>query len=106
MDTTVLITGIFSVIVAVIEALAASDRKKIREEQKRTEDRAALRAEESRLSMKMMHATMQLSVVSANALTNGHNNGNVERARAAAEQAEKEYDEFLRKAAAGVISNN
>lgn len=77
-----------TVMVAVVEALAARDRKRA----KVREDR---RAEESRLSMQMMSATLQLATVTANALTGGHNNGNVERAKASAEKAEKDYQSFL-----------
>ena len=95
MDPTIIcsiITGVFAVIVAVCEAIAAKDRK-------RAERHAKLRAEESRLSMQMIDATLQLSIVTANALTNGHNNGNVERARTAAKKASEDYYDFLRKVA-------
>ena len=42
-----------------------------------------------------MDATLQLSVVTSNALTGGHNNGNVERAREAAQKAADEYEDFM-----------
>ena len=48
------------------------------------EKHAELRRKESLLSLEMMDATLQLSIVTSNALTGGHNNGNVERAREAA----------------------
>lgn len=61
----------------------------------KVEKRAELRRKESLLSLRMIDATLQLSVVSANALTNGHNNGNVERARVAAQEAAEEYKKFM-----------
>ena len=106
-----IIPAVATVIVAIIEALAARERKKSKDEReaaKLERDEAAKRGkarmEESRLSMKMMSATLQLSVVTANALTGGHNNGNVERAKAAAEDAEHEYQAFLQRVAAEGIN--
>lgn len=85
-----------TVMVAIVEAIAAKGRKD-------TKDKETRRQEEMRLSMQMMSATLQLSVVTANALTGGHNNGNVERAKAAAEKAESEYQAFLQETSAHVI---
>lgn len=68
----------------------------IKQSNKKSEARAELRQKESMLSLRMMDATLQLSVVTSNALTGGHNNGNVERARKAAEKVAYEYDEFCR----------
>lgn len=67
---------------------------------KKAESHAALRQRESLLSLRMMDATLQLSVVTSNALTNGHNNGNVERAREAAKRAAEAYEDFLRETTA------
>ena len=94
-----LIPAIATVVVAIIEVAAASERKKSKQQIEKDELATKRRAEESRLSMQMMHATLQLSVVCSNALTNGHNNGNVERARKAAEKADQEYEAFLQKVA-------
>ena len=85
-----------AVIVAIIEAIAAHDRKQAKLSKNQEAEREQRRAKESLLSMRMMSATLQLSVVTANALTGGHNNGNVEAARIAAENAQAEYEEFLR----------
>ena len=57
--TQYIITGIFALLVAVVEAIAAKERKDTKKENEKTEQRAALRAEESRLSMQMMSATLQ-----------------------------------------------
>ena len=99
-----IIPALAAVVVAVIEAIAAKERKQTKIEAEKANARAALRAEESRLSMQMMSATLQLSIVSANALINGHNNGNVERAKTAAENAMQEYEKFLQSVAAKEVA--
>ena len=101
---TEIVSGIFLVIVAIIEAVAAKERKKVKAFNDKAEQRAEQRAEESRLSMQMMSATMKLSIVTANALTGGHNNGNVEEAKALAQKADEEYQAFLKKVVSKEIS--
>ena len=71
--------------------------------ERKAENREKRREKEALLSMAMMDATMQLSIVSANALTNGHNNGNVEEARKAAQKAREDYERFLREVASQSI---
>ena len=93
-----------AVVVAIIEAIAAADRKKTKKSRAEEEKREERRTEETRLSMKMMSATLQLSVVTANAVLGGHNNGNVEAARKAAETAQAEYDAFLQKVTAQEVA--
>lgn len=102
--TEYIIPAAAAVIVAIIEAIAAVDRKKTKKSRTEAEKQEALRTEEARLSMKMMSATLQLSVVTANALTGGHNNGNVEAARLAAETAQAEYEAFLQKVTAQEVA--
>lgn len=99
-----IISGIFALLVALIEAVAAKERKEIKTENTKAAAREAMRAEESRLSIQMMSATLQLSVVTANALTGGHNNGNVEKARTAAEEAMTEYTAFISKIASKEVA--
>ena len=101
---TYIISALSAITVAIIEAIAAKDRRKSKAQKAKEEHREARRAEESRLSMQMMSATLQLSVVTANAITGGHNNGNVEAAKMAAEKAESEYQAFLRRVAADEIA--
>lgn len=84
-----LIAGICTIICAIIGGVSAKYRKK-------SDRRAELRQKESLLSLRMMDATLQLSVVTANALTGGHNNGNVEQARDASQKVSEEYQEFMR----------
>ena len=86
-----------AVVVAIIEAIAAKERRATKADRE-------WREKESRLSMQMMHATLQLSIVTSNAVTGGHNNGNVERSRTAAEDAEKAYQDFLMEAAAHEVT--
>ena len=88
-----IITACISAISAIIVAYIGVHNKRTEEKAEKREKR---REKESPLSMRMMDATMQLSIVSANALTNGHNNGNVEQARAAATKAREDYEQFLR----------
>lgn len=105
MDTLIALAAPLSaIIVAVIEWRAYQDRKAMKNAKAEEELRQKQREKESRLSMKMMNATMQLSIVSANALTNGHNNGNVEKAREAAAEAQDEYTAFLQEVAAHNIT--
>ena len=87
------IAGVASIITAMVGI-------GVRQINKRSDRNAKLRQKESLLSLRMMDATLQLSVVTANALTGGHNNGNVERAREAAKKVAEEYEQFLREIAA------
>lgn len=93
-----------AILVAVIEAIAAADRRRMKQNREEAAERETNRAEEARLSMQMMSATLQLSVVTANALTGGHNNGNVEAARLAAETAQANYEAFLQKVTAKEVA--
>ena len=93
-----------AVIVAIIEWRAYQDRQALKKAKEEERLRQAQREEESRLSMKMMSATMQLSIVLANAVTGGHNNGNVEVAKQEAAEAVAEYNSFLQKVAAHNIT--
>lgn len=83
------IAGLCTIICAIIGGTSAKHKRK-------AERRAELRQKESLLSLRMMDATLQLSVVTSNALTGGHNNGNVEQAREAAASVAEEYQEFMR----------
>lgn len=91
-------------VVAALSAVACAIIGVRGEKNKKAEEKhTALRAEESLLSLRMMDAAVQLGVVSANALTHGHNNGNVEEARKAAQKARSEYQAFLQRTAAQEI---
>lgn len=86
-----------AIMVAVIETKNSKQRKQ-------TEERAKVREKESRLSMQMMSATIDLGYVTSLAVTGGHTNGNVEAAQKKAKAAQKEYEDFLRETAAHIIA--
>ena len=96
----VMIEIICATIAAISAVAVALVGKSVKRSNDKAERRAALRQEESLLSLRMMDATLQLSVVTSNALTGGHNNGNVERARDAAQKVAYDYEEFMRKTTA------
>lgn len=91
MDTTqiicTVINGIFAIIVCIVGARIAKTNK----ESKVSEDR---RKKSQILTLEMMDATLKLSVVCANALTGGKNNGNVEVAKKKALDVETKYVNF------------
>ena len=99
-----IIPAISAIVVAVVEALAARDRKKAKSREDALKRHEQQRAEETRLAMALNSATLQLCVVTANALTGGHNNGNVERAKEAARKAEADYDAFVQRLAANQVA--
>lgn len=91
------IAAFAAIMVAVIETKNSKQRK-------RTEERAKVREKESRLSMQMMSAAIDLGYVTSLAVTGGHTNGNVEAAQKKAQAAQKEYEDFLRDTAAHIIA--
>lgn len=98
------IPGLFTVMVAIIELIAAKDRKQSKKDQERLKRHEQQRAKETKLQMEMNSATLQLCVVTSNALTGGHNNGNVERARQAARDAEEAYNAYIQELAANQVA--
>lgn len=108
-------TALSAIIVAIIGAkikqnneehrrLSEEAGKRAEEIEMKRERRAEVRKRESLLSLRIMDATLQLAIVNANALTGGHNNGNIERARLAAEEAASEYQEFMQEMTAHQVS--
>jgi len=94
---TEIICAFIAAVASIIVALLSIHIKRVND---RTERRAAIRQRESLLSLKMADATLQLSLVSANALMDYKNNGNVEAAYAAATEVEAEYKAFLQEVTA------
>lgn len=91
-----LFSGISMIVVAKIQ----TDGNK----QKKIDDkREERRQKESRLSMQMMEASIELADVNAVALQNGKLNGNVEAARKKARNALDEYRAFLADVTSEVI---
>lgn len=98
------IPGLFTVLVAIIEMIAAKDRRQSKRDQERLKRHEQQRAKETKLQMEMNSATLQLCIVTSNALTGGHNNGNVERARQAAKDAEDAYNAYIQELAANQVA--
>ena len=90
-------TEIFCSLIAAFSAvMVAVFTNRIKKENEKVERRSERRKKETMLSLQMMSATMHLSIVCANAVTGGHNNGNVEAAKEEALKAEQAYKEFER----------
>lgn len=98
------IPGLFTVLVAIIELIAAKDRRQSKRDQERLKRHEQQRAKETKLQMEMNSATLQLCIVTSNALTGGHNNGNIERARQAAKDAEDAYNAYIQELAANQVA--
>lgn len=94
-----LISAVAVVLVALIEAKSSRERKQYKEDRERAERRAAVRAEESQLSMEMMSANNKLTLVIAK-----HTNGDVEEAMQAAVKAQKDYQMFLEETTARQVA--
>lgn len=94
---TAVISGLALVLVAVINRRTAKTeaRSKAHQEQ---------RERESRLSMDMMSASIELGDVTAYALAGGELNGNVEQARQKAKTAQEAYYAFLKDETARAVS--
>ena len=92
-----IISGVFAVIVAIVEVRGQRDRK-------RSEARAERRSQESRLSMDLMFTTSEMCDVLCIALQGGKSNGNVEEARDKAKKARDAYQSFLRDQAANQVT--
>ena len=82
-----IITSASAIMVAILT-------RNINRRNKLEEQRDARRKEESILQFQMLDATMELSLACCNALTGGHNNGNVEEAKKKALSARGEYLNF------------
>ena len=95
---------ICAIIAAIASVLVAVVGIKVNKINKRAERSAELRQQEMLLSLRMMDATLQLSVVTSNALTGGHNNGNVEKAREAAQKVAEDYEYFMKNVTAHEVA--
>lgn len=89
------LTGIFTIIVALIAAGGRKRDKRDAERDARTEARAEQRANEGRLQMAMIEANSKLVVGVAMALKRGHCNGEVEAGLSAVQKTTAEYEKFL-----------
>ena len=95
---------ICAAIAAVASVLVTVVGVKVNKMNKHAERHADLRQQEMLLSLRMMDATLQLSVVTSNALTGGRNNGNVKNAREAAQKVAEDYEYFMKNITAHEIA--
>lgn len=93
-----------AIIVAIIEALALRDRANVKRANARTEERAKICAEESRLSMQLSYANLELGLATALAVEQHKLNGEMRRAKESAEKAQEEYQKFLQKVTATAVT--
>lgn len=99
-----LIAGAAAIIVAVIEIIAARDRRHTKQLMVESQNRAVRREKESRLSMDMMYASCGLACDTARALREGHTNGTLAGDLVTAQKAMKSYDDFVRQEAAHAVA--
>jgi len=93
---TEIISGAAIVLVAIIEALSARERKKTKDDHKRIEERYKRRQELERLEMDVILAQSELLNIMCIAITGGRTNGNVEVAQVKLTQATDAYQGFIR----------
>lgn len=107
-DWCTLVIALFSplalILVAAIEARAAKERKSDKAFKSKAERREHQRAEESRLGMKMMDASLELGVATALAVEQGKMNGEMHSARESAAEARCEYRALIQKLASDEIA--
>ncbi len=84
-----------STIAAVATIICAYIGMKVKDMDKKTEERAEQRAKEGRLQLKLIAANNNLTIGVAMALKHGHANGEVEAGLKEVESAQMEYQQFL-----------
>jgi len=90
-----LIGALQAIIVAIVGGLFTFESKRLKKDHDKLQKMADLRATESRLSMQMTSATMRLAVVTARCVKEEEVNGELDAARIEAEEAKKEYRDFI-----------
>jgi len=93
-----------AIVVAIIELIAARDRRHTKKLVEESRTRAERREKESRLSMDLMSATCRLSCDTAKAVRDGHTNGTLAGNLEKAEAALTAYDDFIRQEAAHAVA--
>ena len=102
--TEYIIPAAAAIIVAVIEAIAAADRKRSKDHEVKAAARAERREEEARLSMRMMDASLELGLATALAVEQHRMNGEMSAARDNATEAQAAYRAFIEKVAAAQLA--
>ena len=96
-----IIVEIISAVALVLVAFIETDNIRKR---KGDEERTRRREKESRLSMELMSACVDLAFVTSLAVTGGKVNGNVEAAQKKAAEAQKAYEDFIKDEAAHAVA--
>lgn len=105
MSISIAIIGLLqAVTVAIVGGLFSRGNRKTKGSTEQTEKHIRLKAEESRLSMKMASANMRLSVQTARALKTNNFNGQLDSALREAEEIQQEYYNFINNLVAVEIS--
>ena len=99
-----IITAVTTLMVAVVSGLFTIDRRRRKKQDAKAEERAGVRMEESRLSMEMMSASIDLGVATAIAVEGHKINGEMKAAKENAAQAQSEYRAFLTRIAARQVA--
>ena len=90
-----LISGFFALLIAVVEGIAARDRKRAKDSQAKAEARSQRREDAVRLTMRMMNASLDLGVATAIAVEEHRTNGEMKAARETADKVQADYHKFL-----------
>lgn len=93
-----------AVTVAIVGGLFARGSRKTKETIEQSAKHTLIKAEESRLSMKMASSNMRLSVQTARALKTNNFNGQLDSALREAEEIQQEYYNFINNIVAVEIS--
>jgi hypothetical protein len=88
------------VLVAIIESLATLERRSAKRSQEQMKAREEARADESKLAMQMMDASLALGIATAIAVEEGKLNGEMKSAKQRAKEARENYQGFLQNIAA------
>jgi single-stranded DNA-binding protein len=99
-----IISALATVICAALGALVTVETRRRKRQYEKGEARAEVRAEESRLSMAMMSASIELGEATAMAVANQKINGEMDQARQSAKKARADYNVFLERVTAKTIS--
>lgn len=100
------VTALSAIVVAIIGTRFKINSERYKQFVEKSDRRAEKRQEEAMLILKMLEINLKQGIVCSNALTGGHNNGNVEEAREAAERVLEEYSEYVRTTAAKQIAKH
>jgi hypothetical protein len=105
-DPTIIIAvkaGVQAVAVAIIGGIFHVETRQRKKKDAEADARAEIRAEESRLAMKLMSANTSLTIATAIAVKEQKTNGKMETALEEAAKAQREYYDFINRVASAQI---